>query len=302
MNGLERAAEAYEVFGKPLIDNEFAAWRDRIAVGLVGEGSDCRGYDDKTSLDHDNQVGLCLWITSETDAAIGDDLRKAYGRMLRRMNRGAVENPRRGVQVIPDFYRRFTGLPGAPETWRDWMRIPSSFLSDATNGIVFCDSEGVFSAIRKELTFGCPEDVRLKKLAGGLALAAQAGQYNYQRCIKHNEPGAAAMALAAFVEHASQVIFLLNYAYAPYYKWVFRAMRDLPLLGEEADFFTGLLTNPAGVQEKERAIEDFAGRITSALSAQGLTDTDDVFLEMQAKAVTKRISDPEIAALHLMDC
>lgn len=70
------------------------------------------------------------------------------------------------------------------------MTTPDSCLAAATNGEVFRDDLGEFSRIRQSF-LDMPQDVRLKKLAGHLIMAAQAGQYNFKRCISHGETGGA---------------------------------------------------------------------------------------------------------------
>ena len=41
--GLELSQEYYERIGRPVLEELFPAYLDRIAVGLVGEGSECFG-------------------------------------------------------------------------------------------------------------------------------------------------------------------------------------------------------------------------------------------------------------------
>ena len=58
-SNLECSREFYETVGKKMIHTYFPEWENRIAVGLVGEGSDCYGFDDEISIDHDYAVGFC---------------------------------------------------------------------------------------------------------------------------------------------------------------------------------------------------------------------------------------------------
>lgn len=51
-----------------MLEAKFSEDLDKIAVGLVGEGSDCFGFDDKISRDHDWGPGFAIWIPEETDA------------------------------------------------------------------------------------------------------------------------------------------------------------------------------------------------------------------------------------------
>ncbi len=81
MTGLELAERYYEEYGRPLVARHFAAHQDRIAAGLVGEGSECFGFDDELSRDHDWGPGFCLWLTAGDDADIGAELQMSYDAM-----------------------------------------------------------------------------------------------------------------------------------------------------------------------------------------------------------------------------
>ncbi|MBO5496429.1 MAG: hypothetical protein J5967_03415, partial [Oscillospiraceae bacterium] len=71
MRGLDEARALYEEYGAPMLHEKFPAWEGRIAVGLAGHGSECFGFDDELSRDHDFPQGFCLWLDDETDRAIG---------------------------------------------------------------------------------------------------------------------------------------------------------------------------------------------------------------------------------------
>ena len=149
-----------------------------------------------------------------------------------------------------------------------------------------------------------PEDVRKKKLAAGCALMAQSGQYNYARCLRHGEEGAAMLALGEFVNAACAVIFLLNRAHMPYYKWQFRAMAALPLLGEMKDALEFLLTGPndrEGQSLKSAVIEDICAAVIRQLQKQGLSCGSWDYLEPHALHIMEHIENPEIRAMHVME-
>ena len=60
MKGMELARAYYTQLGAPLIRQALPEYQGRIAAGLVGEGSECYGYDDAYSQDHDFGPGFCL--------------------------------------------------------------------------------------------------------------------------------------------------------------------------------------------------------------------------------------------------
>ena len=209
-----------------------------------------------------------------------------------------------GVMRISDFYRRFTGLPGAPETWQDWLYLPSYALAQAVSGEVFRDDLGEFSRIRHDIACCMPEDVRRKKLAARLALMAQSGQYNYARCLARGEDGAAMLAVSEFVKNTAEAVFLLNRRHAPYYKWLLRGMRGLEKLGELSDALEFLLTgdnDEDGKVLKSQVIEDICSQIVSELQAQDLSCGSWDYLEKHAFDVQSHIENAAIRALHIME-
>ena len=112
---------------------------------------------------------------------------------------------------------------------------------------------------------------------------------------------AAALALDEFVRNAASMAFLLNRRFAPYYKWVFRAMRELPKLGGLSEELTDLLAGYESGEKKAERIEAVCAGIASELRDQGLSDCSDAYLEPHAFAVQSGIRDREIRELHVME-
>jgi hypothetical protein len=306
MQGLEQSEKFFLEYGRPLFEQLCPEIFPRLAFDLAGHGSECFGFDDEVSRDHDFTRGFAVWLSAQDEEIYGYQLTRTYLKLMKEHARGSsgesskLGEMEHGICRIGDFFSRHIGCPGIPGSWQEWMNIPDYALAEALNGKVFLDDHGEFSAIRQGLRTGMPEDVRLKKIAARLALMAQSGQYNYLRCHRHNEPGAAAIALTEFVKECVSLIFLLNRQFCPYYKWMFRAMLELQSLSELAAPLEFLLTDHAPPPEKYALIEDICCQIKVVLKNQELSESSSDYLEAQAFDVMKKIKNPQIRALHVM--
>ncbi len=310
MKGLEISKEYYLQYGKPMLEEEFPELCRRIAVGLAGEGSECLGYDDGISTDHDFEAGFCLWITAEDEKKYGFALERAYSRLpkefmgLHKSRLSPVGGNRRGVMTVDAFYTRFIGAPSAPDSIERWLYTPTTGLLSASNGEVFRDDLGVFSEVREKLRMGYPQDIRKKKLAAHTVFMAQAGQYNYARCLFRGENGSAQLAVYEFVKHTISAIYLLNNKYEPFYKWAYRGLRDLPILGGLGDSLA-LLTEMDSIGENARlkgeVIEDIAALYIEELRRQGLSTRDCQDLEKHAYSVLDGVDDGMLRNMHIME-
>ena len=63
MKGLELCRLYYEEVGAPALKAAFPELMGRAAAGLAGQGSDCLGFDDEYSRDHDFGPGFLVWLT-----------------------------------------------------------------------------------------------------------------------------------------------------------------------------------------------------------------------------------------------
>lgn len=305
MKGLDLAQRYWREVGAPAMEAACPELRGRMAAGLVGEGSECLGFDDGLSRDHDWGPGFCLWLTEGDMARYGAALEAAYAALpreflgLRRLRESVHSQGRVGVFSVDSFYARLLGPKGPPETLAQWLTVPDQALSVCTNGRVFEDGLGEFTRIREKLLAYYPEDVRRKRLAARCAGAAQAGQYNHPRCLSRGDQVAALRALGEFIDHAQGAIFLLNRRYRPYYKWAHRALGKLPLLGREAAEGFEALAGCAP-QERQDRIEGLCGLIVRALADQGLTDSPSDFLLDHGEQLQLSIHDPGLRSLPLM--
>ncbi len=303
---IEEAKQLYEDTGRELIHSMLPEFEDLMAIGLAGHGSECFGFDDEVSRDHDFFPGFSIWIDDGTDYAAGVEISRVYRRICERAEteRSALANNARGVHRIGEFYTRYTGSAGAPETWEQWMFVPEYALAEASNGQVWRDDPGRFSREREIILNGMPEDVRKKKIAARAVKMAQSGQYNYLRCLKHGQEGAAALALAEFVQASCSMIYLLNRKHMPYYKWAFKGMEGLEKLGDMKDALEFLLTGEQdqdGIMIKTGVIEDICAGIVSEMKKQDLTDINSDYLEPHAFSVMEHIENAQIRSLHVME-
>ena len=306
MNGLELSRAYFEQFGRPMLEEQFPELLPYLAVGLFGKGSECFGWDDELSRDHDFEPGFCLFLPEEelVDRRQEFLLERAYARLPKEFGgvSRAVLQPvggaRHGVLRTAEFFTRTIGSPNGALSLEQWMTLPEQALAEATNGEIFFDNWGEVSRIREQLAY-FPEDVRLKRLAGRLLLMAQAGQYNVPRCLGHGEPAAAQLAAIEFADSAMAAAFLLSRRYRPYYKWRFRALRALPLLSELASPLERILTTPCD-EEKLRTIEAVCAAVAAEVRAQGLAETESDDLEKLAYAVNDRVRDAELRNAHVL--
>lgn len=310
MKGLELSRKFYLEYGAPMLRKEFPELCGIVAVGLCGSGSECFGYDDDISKDHDFEPGFCVFVPDEdiVDEKTFFLLEKAYATLPKsfmgyeRSTVGAVGGSRHGIIRASHFFLEKTGTPDGTLSLKEWFFVPEQALAEATNGKIFRDDLGDFSDSRKRLSY-FPEDVRLKKLAGNLLLMGQAGQYNYSRCLERNDSAAAQLSVVEFVKSAINVIFLLNKKYQPYYKWSFKALRELDNLSDLHYDLEYLISsgNSAGEQiNKKEIIENICNEIFKELKAQEITKYSGSEAEGHAYAVNNEIKDNEIRNLNIL--
>lgn len=269
--GLDIARAFYEECFKPVIDHEFAGYRDRISVGLFGRGSDCYGYDDEASRDHDWGPGFVVLTDSDTFEKIGPALEQAYDSLPKeymgyRTAPVVSGHKRRGVFVIEDYFRELLGrFPISPE---DYVLIPDHALSSAVNGEIFTDPSGSVEKIRDELRQGYPEPLLYLKIAESMSRASQCAQYNFERMLKRGDELTASMMLSDGLKEVLKLAHYLENKYPPHDKWLFKSAHDLDSAGE-------LIPLISAAHSKKEIAPLFEFLASKAYEAGFISDIDD---------------------------
>jgi Predicted N-acetylglucosaminyl transferase len=308
ISGLELAEAFYNEYGKVMIERDFHEYKRYMAVGLVGEGSECFGFDDELSESHDYGPGFCIWLPDEIYRSTGWKIKEAYdklpktygGRRRRETSEGAG---RVGVFSIREFYRKYTGCDGIPTGNVEWLFEPETSLATATNGKIFEDHLGEFTRVRNGLLGFYPRDVFLKKIAARMAMMSQSGQYNYERCMERKEFAAAYLSCGEFIRTAVSMTYLLNQKYMPFYKWMFRGMDHLEKLTEIKPMLEGLAClpdTPENRAKKVSVMEAVCIKIRDELERQNVVKGKDPFLNSHCRDVISLIVDPKIKNLPVM--
>ena len=93
-----------------MLTKNFSELIPKMAIGLIGQGSEYLWYDDEISKKHDFDPGFCIFIPDEFDDNIKFNLERAYSHLakefmgLKRDIMSPVGDNRNGVIRILYFY------------------------------------------------------------------------------------------------------------------------------------------------------------------------------------------------------
>lgn len=264
--GLDICRSYYEKYGAPMIREKFSDYEDKIAVGLFGEGSDCFGFDDEVSRDHDWGPGFMMLVRKNVYDKIGEELKRAYEDLPKEfLGYKRVTTPegsgRVGVICIEKLLCRYLGemfgindkddmasalgiatdsaLTGVIVQER-LVYVPETVLAQFVNGEIWRDDTGVITAIREKMGEYYSDDVWRHKLGVSLILTGQCGQYNLLRELKRGDRVTSFTYLSDYIKNMLHTLFIINRKYAPYDKWLVRAAGELNIHPETADIMRAL--------------------------------------------------------------
>ncbi len=296
------ARDFFTVHGLPMLRARYPQLVDRVAAGLVGDGSDCLGHDDVLSRDHDWGPGFCLWLDEADYTRYGaplhrdwEALPKAFSGYRRSGSDTGVH--RIGVFEINAFYQQFIGQRIPPFSNLDWLRIPERNLAACTSGEIFHDPKGHFAASRRYLLEHYPPEIHCFKLAALCLSAGQIAQYNLPRTLGRDEPYTSVYLVARLGSEIMQMVYLLNRVYAPYYKWLHRGLLRLPRGGEAVYRMTAALAQAPRAKKSCQIAAQLCEGVIDELQTQGLTQSTSHVLEDHARELYAQIKDSALRRL-----
>ena len=90
------------------------------------------------------------------------------------------------------------------------------------------------------------------------------------------------------------LVFLLNRRFAPFYKWLHRAVASLPLLGDEVHGQIHELLTGADARRQARLMAAMADQAICEIRDQGLSDATIDFLLDHAPVIHGKIKDTRL--------
>lgn len=306
-SGLELCRRYYETYGKTMLREKFPEYASRIAAGLVGEGSDCMGFDDGISRDHDWGPGFCLFLPWELEQEIGERLQAEYDALPKEfLGYRRISTPqgkdRLGVHTIEGFYKKYAGL--SKDGSVDYGNVAEASLFACVDGEVFEDPEGRFTKIRKRIKEGFPEEIRFLKLAEDLAKISQTGQYNYKRMMERKDRLSADRELSDCMGHLMRFWHHYCNTYAPHDKWLKANLLRLPggekfLIEIEKLHGSFRQWDEEAAKTVEFILSNLCGNISKMLYDEGVISDVDDYLdhhveELLMKASYAKLSDQKL--------
>ncbi len=300
MKGLELARRYSSEVVYPKFARESPDSVNLMAFGLVGAGSECLGYDDEISRDHDWGPRVCIWIPEDLYRSKAAELQTIYESLdggflgFKTIRRLDTRFPRDGILSISRFYGQYIGMGHPPESLRDWLLCPETALASCTNGEVFTDVAGQFSSFRQALLSYFPRDVWLKKIASRCKSAARNGQYDLRRAMARNDKPAIYYHKAQFSIDMASLVFLLNRKYRPFAKWIFHGLREIGGIGSELYGLLAVLQNSENEKSLESVVDECVDAVIRGFSRLNLCSSESHFLFDHGRGIEEMIDDDEL--------
>lgn len=292
MKGIEIIENYFYEKVLPIIKENFDV---KIAAGIIGYGSECYGFDDHLSRDHDFTSMPCIWLSHDDFVRYGKDMQEKLNELEDIFDSEKTNwfNGRRGILDIDEYIYSFLGSEDGPDSIEDFRNIPTYLLSAFTNGKIFIDEFGKITSIREKVK-KYPKDIKYNMIATRCMKIPREGYHNYERCIKRNDYVAANQALAYFISSAMEMYFLIYDKYSPYYKWQHRMLKDIDI---EAYNLFSMLISEQSYQKKINIIDKIISNIIDKLEENDIIVRITDYLGYYGPVIQSRIENENIKKL-----
>ncbi len=292
VKGLQLCKDYFFEVALPVFKHQYPELIEKAAFGLIGEGSECLGFDDEESRDHDFGPGFCIWLSGKDYPKFEKKAKEIYEQLpkeYRGFKRNIVNGAHRiGMINMEEFFTYYTGTKSSKEycdiyagksSQIDYLSLCAFF-----SGEIFLDEsrcftnnwESYLSLFENEL-----EDFWIYGQIRCLREMAQCGQYNYQRMKKREDALTVQISWNRFVESALRYIHMRNKKFPPYYKWLRRSAQQC----EKLQVIVALLERQTQDSSEEIAdviVEDLRGQLAYDFSEIPETEK---FLEIYANVM-----------------
>jgi len=259
----------------PLLKAELQEDYDRIAVAVVGTGSDVLGLDDEISRDHHWGPRANVMFPRAETSQLQPKIENALGNVPAKFGQYEVQvdiGNLTGVCCcdIESFFNRFLGTDRLPSQELDWLGFCEVDLFHVTAGTIVYDGLG-------QLTQQCdafaryPDNVWKKRIADWcMYVTGRDAPYNLHRVSKRQDDLTCTIYFGLCVKRLMELCFTLNRQYAPYTKWLNRMFRELPKYADQlAPLIDSAIAQPTW-EKKVRILVDANYVIADALADLGL--------------------------------
>lgn len=232
MSGLA-LSKRYFVSCRPALAAAFPDLFERMCVGLIGHGSQCLGFDDEQSRDHDWGPEFCVFLDRSDFDAYGAEVQTFLEKLPSVFEGYPVEwdkrqpRERSGALCTQDWFYEQLGVLVPIREESAWLRTSDPKLRWVTNGEIWHDPLGRVTEFRKDLAY-YPEEAWRKRVANKALLVQILGPYQIERAIQRGDRLLPFLSRTYFVRESLHLVFLLNGEYAPFFKWLLRAFEELP--------------------------------------------------------------------------
>ena len=277
--GLEISTDFIDEVVLPLLKKELPGDFEKLAVAVIGTGSDVLGLDDNISRDHHwGPRATVMYLKKD-----GADMRPKIAVALEKspekfrdftVSVGIATMTGLCCAEMESYFTDVLSVSTIPPTRdADWLDLCEVDLFHVTIGKVVYDGPGELTRLRNELRY-YPDRIWKKRVADWcMYLSGRDSPYNYHRVSKRGDELTGRIYMAMYVKRAMEFCFILNRQYAPYTKWLNRLMRSLPKYGGEVASMLDELESMAIPREKVMKQIEINYYFADALAELELTDT-----------------------------